>query len=221
MATNGTAGRVACLLGEGFEDSEFRNPYDRLQSAGFTVEVIGEEAGQSIVGKKGQETIKADVGIDDARPDEYEALLLPGGHSPDHLRADPRFVSFVRDFSNSGKVVAAVCHGPQLLISARLVRGRKLTAWKTIQEDLRQAGADVLDQPVVQDGNWVTSRQPSDLADFSTVTLEALRQQQQGTADQAADEPEGETDSQRLKREAAAEEHQSLAAERSPHRGSL
>ena len=106
--------------------------------------------------------------------DEYDALVIPGGQSPDHLRADARFVELVKKFDATGRPLAAVCHGPQLLITARLVKGRTLTAWKTIQEDLRQIGAHVKDEPVVIDRNWITSRQPSDLEAFSQATLEAL-----------------------------------------------
>src|SRR6185295_13221721 len=152
--------KVALLLGQGFEDSEFRIPYDRARAAGHQVEIIGAKAGEELTGYKGKEKVRADRAIDEARPDDYDALLIPGGHSPDHLRADPRFVEFVKRFDATKRPVAAVCHGPQLLISAGLVKGRTLTAWKTIQEDLRQIGAHVVDQEVVLDGNWITSRQP-------------------------------------------------------------
>jgi protease I len=100
--------------------------------------------------------------------------LLPGGQSPDHPRADKRLVDFVKAFDATGGLVAAVWHGPQLLITAGLVRGRTLRAWKTIQEDLRQIGANVKDEEVVRDGNWITSRQPSDLQAFSRAILGAL-----------------------------------------------
>jgi protease I len=168
------ATKVACLLGQGFEDSEFRIPYDRLREAGFEVDVIGTRAGEELKGYKGREVVKADRAIDNARAEDYQALLLPGGQSPDHLRADPRFVDFVRKFDATGRPLAAVCHGPQLLISAGQVKGRTLTAWKTIQEDLRQIGAVVKDEPVVVDRNWITSRQPADLDQFSATLLEAL-----------------------------------------------
>jgi protease I len=110
------------------------------------------------------------------RPEDYDALLIPGGYSPDHLRADPRFPAFVKQFNATGQPLAAVCHGPQLLITAGLVRGRTMTAWKTIQEDLRQIGANVVDREVVVDGSWITSRQPSDLEAFSQALLRALEQ---------------------------------------------
>jgi protease I len=136
---------------------------------------VGPQRGDELKGHRGKETVKADRGIDEVKADEYAALVIPGGHSPDQLRADPRFVGFVRAFDRTGRPLAAVCHGPQLLITADLVRGRTLTAWKTIQDDLRQIGANVKDEPVVRDRNWITSRQPSDLEAFSQAVIEALR----------------------------------------------
>lgn len=166
--------RVVCLLGQGYEDSEFRIPYDRLRKAGVKVDIVGTRAGEELKGYHGKESVRADLGINEARPEHYTAMLLPGGNSPDHLRADDRFVQFVKDFDALTRPVAAVCHGPQLLISAGLVRGRTLTAWKTIQGDLRLMGANVRDEAVVIDGNWITSRQPSDLEAFTEALLEML-----------------------------------------------
>jgi deglycase len=167
-------GKIACLLANEFEDSEFQIPCDWLSAAGYPVEIIGARAGEMLTGEKGRETVIVDLSIDEADVDSYEGLLIPGGHSPDNLRADDRFVEFVRAFSATGRPLAAVCHGPQLLISAELVRGRTLTAWKTIQGDLRQLGAKVEDVPVVVDRNWITSRQPIDLEPFSEALLRAL-----------------------------------------------
>ena len=169
------ARKVAVLLGEGFEDSEFKVPYDRLKAEGFEVDVIGRETGEELRGKRGKVTTRATRSIADARPLDYDALVLPGGYSPDKLRADERFVRFVKDFDATKKPLAAVCHGPQLLITAGLVKGRTLTAWSTIQEDLRQIGARVKDEPVVKDGNWITSRKPDDLQQFSAALIRALR----------------------------------------------
>src|SRR5207248_1881181 len=100
--------------------------------------------------------------------------LIPGGYSPDKLRADDRFVEFVKEFDATGRPLAAVCHGPQLLLTAELQRGRTLTAWKTVQGDLRQAGAAVEDREVVVDDNWITSRKPDDLEAFSAKLIEEL-----------------------------------------------
>jgi len=189
MAENGSKhGKVACLLGPGFEDSEFRVPYDRLRQAGYQVDIIGTKAGEKLKGDKGKETATTDLGIDDADVDQYLALVIPGGYSPDKLRADDRFVQFVRDFDATKRPLAAVCHGPQLLLSAELVSGRTLTAWKTIQGDLRQAGAHVQDQEVVVDDNWITSRKPDDLEAFSAKLLEELAEEEERTGVQAPNE---------------------------------
>src|SRR5919106_4669252 len=123
--------KVACLLGDGFEDTEFRAPYERMRREGFDVVVIGARKGAELRGKRGKETVRADAGIDEVDPADFDLLFIPGGNSPDQLRADPRFVEFVKRFDQEGKPIAAICHGPQLLMSARRVKGRMLTAWKT------------------------------------------------------------------------------------------
>jgi protease I len=169
-----THGTIACLLANGFEDSEFKIPYDRLRRAGYDVEIIGSKADEKLTGEHGKETTVTDLGIDDADVDGYEGLLIPGGYSPDKLRADERFVEFVKAFDRTARPLAAVCHGPQLLLSAGLQRGRTLTAWKTVRSDLAQAGATVKDEPVVVDRNWITSRQPGDLEAFSAKLIEEL-----------------------------------------------
>lgn len=166
--------KIACVLGQGFEDSEFRIPYDRLKEEGYQVDIIGLKAGEELKGYKGKEKVKAEKAIDQAKPDDYDALLIPGGQSPDHLRVDASMVEFVKAFDQSGKLVAAVCHGPQLLIAAHLVKGRTLTAWQTIQDDLRQMGANVKDEAVVTDRNWITSRRPDDLTQFSEAIVDHL-----------------------------------------------
>jgi len=169
-------GKIACLLATGFEDSEFDVPRQRLEQAGYRVEVIGAKVGEELKGYKGKVTTRVERAIDDVKPEDYEGLLIPGGHSPDTLRADERFVSFVRAFDQTKRPLAAVCHGPQLLITAGLVKGRTLTAWQTIQEDLRQIGAQVQDEQVVVDDNWITSRKPADLEAFSDKLLEELHE---------------------------------------------
>ena len=172
-------GKVACLLADGFEDSEFQIPCDWLSAAGYTVEVIGARAGDALKGEKGRETVIVDLSIDEADVDSYEGMLIPGGHSPDILRADDRFVEFVRAFDATGRPLAAVCHGPQILLTAELQAGRTLTAWPTIQGDLRQAGAHVVDRDVVVDDNWITSRKPADLAAFTAKFVEELGELEQ------------------------------------------
>lgn len=177
--------RIACVVGRDFEDSELRIPYDRLRAAGHEVVLIGKKKGEELAGKQGKEKVRADLGIDEARVEDFDMLLIPGGHSPDNLRADERFVRFVKDFDDRGKLIAAVCHGPQLLMAAGLVEGRTLTAWKTVQKDLRLAGCNVKDEPVVRDANWITSRQPDDLEDFSRAIIEDLRSARAGAREGA------------------------------------
>jgi deglycase len=172
-------GKIACLLANGFEDSEFRIPCDWLTAAGYTVEIIGARAEETLKGDKGRESAVVDLGIDEADVDEYEGLLIPGGYSPDKLRADDRFVEFVRAFDATGRPLAAVCHGPQLLLTAELQQGRTLTAWPTVQGDLRQAGANVVDRDVVVDDNWITSRKPDDLEAFTSRFVEELGELEQ------------------------------------------
>ena len=164
--------KIACLLSEGYEDSEFRVPYDKLRAAGHEVTVIGAKKGETLKGKAGKESIDTDASIDEARPGSFDALLIPGGHSPDQLRADERFVAFTKAFA--GKPIFAVCHGPQLLITADMVKGRTMTAWQTIQLDLKNAGANVVDKEVVVDKNLVTSRKPADLEAFVRESLRLL-----------------------------------------------
>ena len=166
--------RIACLLDSGFEDSEFQQPYDAFVKEGHQITVIGLEPGKELKGKKGQVTVKAQAGIDQVSPNQFDALFVPGGNSPDHLRGNPKMVSFAKAFFDASKPVLTICHGPQLLMTARVVQGRKLTAWKTIQDDLQQVGADVVDQEVVVDKNLVTSRQPSDIPAFIRESMKLL-----------------------------------------------
>ncbi len=167
--------RIACVLDAGFEDSEFKKPYDVLRQAGHEVAVIGLRSGQDLEGYKGDVIIRSDTSLDDARPDDFDALLIPGGQSPDHLRADPRAVAFTRAFADADKPIFAICHGPQLLSASDAIKGRRLTAWSTVQDDLRRMGQDVVDEEVVVDGNLVTSRKPDDLDAFSREALTVLQ----------------------------------------------
>jgi len=166
--------KIACILADGFEDSEFRVPVDRLKAAGFEVVVIAEKEGQELVGKSGKERVRADRSIDSAIVEDYDALFIPGGYSPDKLREDPRFVGFVAGFDDAGKPIAAICHGPQLLLTADRVRNRTMTAWSTVQVDLRRAGARVVDREVVVEDNLITSRKPADLDAFCSAFIEEL-----------------------------------------------
>lgn len=166
--------RIACVLAQGFEDSEFKKPYDAFKDAGHEVVVIGSKKGETLAGKGGKEKAKVDLAIADAQPADFDALFIPGGHSPDQLRAEDAFVRFTQAFAH--KPILAICHGPQLLMTAGLVAGKRMTAWKTVQLDLKLAGAQVTDQEVVVDGNLVTSRQPDDIPAFVRRSLELLQE---------------------------------------------
>jgi protease I len=172
--------RIAALVGPGFEDSEFRTPYDRFKKSGHEVVVVGMKKGETLSGAKGRERAQVELELSDARPDQFDALFIPGGYSPDHLRADDRAVDFVRRFRD--KPIFAICHGPQLLITAELVRDRTMTAWKTVQVDLRNAGAKVVDKDVVVDRNLVTSRKPDDIEAFVRESLRLVENQKSAHA---------------------------------------
>lgn len=133
--------KIAVLITDDFEDSEFTSPAEAFKLAGHQVVTIEKQAGKTVKGKQGEAEVAIDRAIDDVTPGEFDALLLPGGYSPDQLRGDERFVTFTRDFVNGGKPVFAICHGPQLLISADVIRGRKLTAVKPIVVDVKTPGA--------------------------------------------------------------------------------
>jgi protease I len=167
--------KIAVLLTDEFEDSEFASPAAEFKKAGHQVITIEKQAGKTVTGKKGEARVAIDKAIDEVSPAEFDALLLPGGYSPDQLRGDERFVTFTRDFINSGKPVFAICHGPQLLISADVLRGRKLTAVKPIVVDVKNAGGEFYDQEVVVDKDQlVTSRTPDDLPAFNREALRLL-----------------------------------------------
>jgi protease I len=166
--------RIACVLGPRFEDSEFKDPYDAFRQAGHEVVIVGLEAGAQLDGDKGKVKATVDHSFKDVKPDDFDAVLIPGGASPDKLRARDEAVQFVKAFMEAGKPVFAICHGPQLLLTADEYRDHRMTAWKTIQGDLKKAGADVVDQEVVVDRNLVTSRQPSDIPAFIRESLKLL-----------------------------------------------
>jgi deglycase len=168
--------RIACVLTDFYEDPEFDDPYRAFHDAGHEVTIVGLKAGQEVKGKQGKSTASVDAAFGDAGPDEFDALFIPGGYSPDKLRAHQEAVAFVRAFFDADKPVLAICHGPQLLITADVLEGRRLTAWKTVQADLQrlQARVEVVDEEVVVDGNLVTSRQPGDIPAFIRESLQVL-----------------------------------------------
>ncbi|MEO7730207.1 MAG: type 1 glutamine amidotransferase domain-containing protein [Kofleriaceae bacterium] len=166
--------RIAFVVGEDFEDSEFRKPYDALRKAGHIVEVLGAKAGELVKGKKGKEEVTIEAAAAERDPQSYDALVIPGGYSPDHLRIDAGVVAFVKRMVSDGKLVAAVCHGPQLLIEVDAVRGKTVTSWPSVKTDLKNAGAHWVDREVAVDGQLITSRKPEDLPAFADAILANL-----------------------------------------------
>ncbi|KAB2331926.1 type 1 glutamine amidotransferase domain-containing protein [Cytobacillus gottheilii] len=167
--------KIACLITNMFEDSEYTEPAKSFKEAGHEVVTIEKEQGKSVKGKQGEATVSIDKGIDDVKPEDFDALFLPGGFSPDQLRADDRFVQFTKAFMDEKKPVFAICHGPQLLITAKALEGRDATGFKSIKVDMEYAGAKYADKEVVVCQNQlVTSRQPDDIPAFTRESLNLL-----------------------------------------------
>ena len=167
--------RVAILATDGVEQVELLEPRKALQEAGAIAEVVSPKDGQ-IKGwnhTEWGEQIPVDVNLKSANPSGYDALLLPGGViNPDHLRTEPAAVQFVKSFFESGKPVAAICHGPWMLVEAGVVRGRKLTSWPSLRTDISNAGGEWTDEQVVTDHGLVTSRKPADIPAFNRKMIE-------------------------------------------------
>lgn len=166
--------KIACLLAEGFEDAEFQQPYEAFRKAGHEVVVIGLKSGEQIEGERGKVKARVEKTVSQVSPQQFDALLIPGGYSPDKLRAEKPMVDFTRDFVDLGRPVFAICHGPQLLLAADRYKDRVMTAWTTVRDDLQKAGGTVKDQPVVVHGNLVTSRKPDDLPQFIAESMRIL-----------------------------------------------
>jgi protease I len=165
--------RVAILVEDWFEDSELKGPRDRLREAGVSVTVVGPFAAREYTGKRGG-TVMSDAAAGAVRAADFDAVVVPGGHAPERMRMRHAMVDLVRDTVAAGKPVAAICHGPQLLISADVLRGRTVTCWPAIAIDVINAGGLYVDRPVVEDGTIITSRKPDDVPQFTAALLEAL-----------------------------------------------
>jgi protease I len=167
--------RVAILVASGFEQVEMTKPRDALKEAGAEVTIVSTKSGQ-IQGmnhaEKGDK-FEVDLTLEEAKPDRFDALMIPGGlMNPDELRSTPEATDFVRHFFDSNKPVAAICHGPWVLIDAGVVRGRTMTSWPAIKTDLKNAGAKWVDEEVVVDNGLVTSRKPDDIPAFNKKMIE-------------------------------------------------
>lgn len=168
--------RIAVLVTHDFEDMEYVEPVEAFRAASHSVVNIENKAGNIVYGKKRRYSVTIDESIDNVSVQEFDALLIPGGYSPDTLRADERYIDFVRRFANAQKPIMSICHGPQLLINAGVVKGRRMTTMKSVIIDLLNAGAVFYDQAVVNDNNlYISSRAPEDLPDFIRESLNVLK----------------------------------------------
>jgi protease I len=171
--------KIAILATDGFEQAELTDPRKALNNAGATTVVIAPKNGE-IKGwnkKDWGQGVKVDQVLADANPNDYDALILPGGvMNPDHLRMDPAAVNFVRQFVSTGKTVAAICHGPWTLLEAGALRGKTVTSWPSLKTDIKNAGGNWVDQAVVTDGQFIFSRKPEDIPAFNKAIIESVAQ---------------------------------------------
>ena len=166
--------KILIMVDEGVEDAEFIYPYYRFQEEGYKVDIVGSKAKETYIGKNGV-PIKSDLSPNEVNVDEYDALIIPGGRAPDKMRINESLVNIVKETYKKGKAIAAICHGPQMLIQADILRGKKATCWKSVATDLKNAGAAFIDAPAVVDGKLVTSRFPADLPKFCQETIKLLK----------------------------------------------
>lgn len=162
------------MVDEGVEDAEFIYPFYRFQEEGYKVEVVATKARETYMGKHGV-PFRSDLSPDEVKIGDYDALVIPGGRAPDRMRVNRGLVKIVKDAYAGGKVIAAVCHGPQMLIEADILRGKRATCWKSVATDLKNAGAAFVDEAAVVDGKMVTSRSPADLPAFCREALKLLK----------------------------------------------
>jgi protease I len=187
MSTKLQGKKIAIVATDGFEQVELTEPKKALEAAGAKVDVISPKPGE-IKGWKFTDwgdRIKVDKTLDDAKPTDYDGLVLPGGQiNPDKLRIEPKAVAFVTEFFNSGKPIGAICHGPWMLVEAGVVKKKTLTSWPSVRTDIRNAGGHWVDEEVVTDGNLTTSRNPDDIPAFSKRLIQEFSQGKQAHATQ-------------------------------------
>ncbi|HEX8653203.1 MAG TPA: DJ-1/PfpI/YhbO family deglycase/protease [Pyrinomonadaceae bacterium] len=174
--------KVAILVEQNFEDSEFQIPYTALQEAGAEVTVLGSRMNEKYAGKQGKVSIEPDGTTTEARAEDFDAVIIPGGMAPDTMRTNMKTVRFVQDAVEQNKLVAAVCHGPQVLIEGDLLKGRRATGFGAIRKDMQNAGANFTDEALVVDGNLITSRRPGDVPQFTVAILRRLGLETKETA---------------------------------------
>lgn len=166
--------KIAVIITDMFEDSEYEKPAEAFKKAGHELVHVGLKDGETVRGKREGTPVKIDRPVKGVSIDDFDALFIPGGYSPDKLRVDEDAVKFAKKFVESGKPVLAICHAPQLLITAQVLKGRKITGWKSIVQDIKNAGAKFIDQEVVEDRNLISSRSPADLSAFIEASLKKL-----------------------------------------------
>jgi protease I len=169
--------RILIVATDGFEEWELFGPREILQKRGAEVVLASPKRDpiQATVHDDPGKTIRPDLTVDEALADDFDALILPGGvRNPDHLRMNVRTIQLIKDFAEQGKPVGAICHGPWLLVEADLLRGRTATSWPSIRTDLRNAGANVVDEAAVTDGNIITSRNPQDVEEFTNAIIDLV-----------------------------------------------
>lgn len=169
---NQSGQKIALFVADFYDDMEFWYPFYRMKEAGHEVTVIG--AKTDVYTSKHGIPVRSDLAIANARIEDYDALIIPGGYAPDHMRRSPAMVKFVRDMHESGRIVAAICHAGWMLASAGIVLGKRVTSFSSIRDDMEHAGAKWVDEEVVQDGSIITSRHQSDLPAFCRTILSAL-----------------------------------------------
>ena len=167
--------KIAVIITNMFEDSEYSKPVNAFKKAGHKIIRVGLKEGEVVKGKKKGTLVKIDKAVTDVSVEDFDALLIPGGYSPDKLRANEDAVKFTKEFTKSGKPIFSICHGPQLLITAQALKGRKITGWKSIIQDIKNAGAEFIDREVVEDENLVSSRHPGDIPAFIRTSLKKLK----------------------------------------------
>jgi protease I len=165
--------KIVILVETMYNDLEFWYPYYRLKEEGAEVCIVGPESGATYTGKAGI-VAQAIKGMGDVRAADYDGVIIPGGYAPDHMRRHPALVKLVKDFHDAGKIVAAICHAGWMLASADILKGKTVTAFFAIKDDLVHAGANFVDEQVVEDGNLVTSRTPDDLPAFMKMIIQKL-----------------------------------------------
>ena len=166
--------RIGVLIENMFEDSEYKKPAAAFKKAKHELVHIGVKKG-IVKGEKTDMKVKVEKAARDVTADDFDALFIPGGYSPDRLRSHDEVVAFVKQFAATGKPIFFICHGAQLLITADLLKGRRITGWKSIIQDIKNAGAEYIDQEVVEDGNFISSRYPADLPAFIKASLDKLK----------------------------------------------